>query len=189
MSQIATGGIPEPEQSQPLGTISAAPWGSALILPISYTYIAMMGSKGLTDASKIAILNANYMAKRLEVLPLSFLHHALSKSQSRFCRNLCHYSPFNMFCFLIEQKDFPVLFRGVNGTCAHEFIIDLRGFKVRFLNTNCIHTLCRLSLLTLQVAIAAEHCWDRARGCCQTSDGLRIPCSHNVLACSWHAHD
>jgi glycine dehydrogenase len=64
---VPTGGIPAPENAQPLGSISAAPWGSALILPISYTYIAMMGSKGLTDASKIAILNANYMAKRLEV--------------------------------------------------------------------------------------------------------------------------
>lgn len=66
--KIPTGGIPAPDNAQPLGTIAAAPWGSALILPISYTYIAMMGSKGLTDASKIAILNANYMAKRLEVL-------------------------------------------------------------------------------------------------------------------------
>ncbi|RWW00824.1 hypothetical protein GW17_00036183, partial [Ensete ventricosum] len=63
---VPTGGIPPLEKVQPLGTIAAAPWGSALILPISYTYIAMMGSKGLTDASKIAILNANYMAKRLE---------------------------------------------------------------------------------------------------------------------------
>ncbi|XP_010049196.2 glycine dehydrogenase (decarboxylating), mitochondrial [Eucalyptus grandis] len=89
---VSTGGIPAPDQTNPLGTISAAPWGSALILPISYTYIAMMGSKGLTDASKIAILNANYMAKRLE-------------------------------------SYFPVLFRGVNGTVAHEFIVDLRGFK------------------------------------------------------------
>lgn len=65
--KIPTGGIPQPETTTPMGTISAAPWGSALILPISYTYIAMMGSGGLTDASKIAILNANYMAKRLEV--------------------------------------------------------------------------------------------------------------------------
>ncbi|KAK1306988.1 hypothetical protein QJS10_CPA10g01449 [Acorus calamus] len=89
---VPTGGIPAPDKAQPLGTISAAPWGSALILPISYTYIAMMGSKGLTEASKIAILNANYMAKRLEG----------------------HY---------------PILFRGVNGTVAHEFIVDLRGFK------------------------------------------------------------
>lgn len=90
---VSTGGIPASQTTvQPLGTISAAPWGSALILPISYTYIAMMGSKGLTDASKIAILNANYMANRL-------------------------------------QKQYPVLFRGVNGTCAHEFIIDLRSFK------------------------------------------------------------
>ncbi|KAL8491062.1 hypothetical protein ACS0TY_022906 [Phlomoides rotata] len=90
---IATGGIPAPEEAQPLGAISAAPWGSALILPISYTYICMMGSAGLTDASKIAILNENYMAKHLE-------------------------------------KHYPVLFRGVNGTVAHEFIIDLRGFKI-----------------------------------------------------------
>lgn len=69
--KVSTGGIPAPDKSQPLGTISAAPWGSALILPISYTYIAMMGSEGLTEASKIAILNANYMAKRLEVCPFS----------------------------------------------------------------------------------------------------------------------
>ncbi|KAL6005904.1 hypothetical protein ACLOJK_039949 [Asimina triloba] len=89
---VLTGGIPAPEKAHPLGTISAAPWGSALILPISYTYIAMMGSKGLTEASKIAILNANYMAKRLE-------------------------------------NHYPILFRGVNGTVAHEFIVDLRGFK------------------------------------------------------------
>ncbi|KAM4129233.1 hypothetical protein ACJW30_01G006800 [Castanea mollissima] len=89
---VPTGGIPAPDKSHPLGTISAAPWGSALILPISYTYIAMMGSNGLTEASKIAILNANYMAKRLE-------------------------------------NYYPILFRGVNGTVAHEFIVDLRGFK------------------------------------------------------------
>jgi glycine dehydrogenase len=49
-----------------IGFISAAPYGSASILVISWMYIAMMGSKGLTDATKIAILNANYMAKRLE---------------------------------------------------------------------------------------------------------------------------
>uniref|UniRef100_A0A7N2MAI9 Glycine dehydrogenase C-terminal domain-containing protein n=1 Tax=Quercus lobata TaxID=97700 RepID=A0A7N2MAI9_QUELO len=55
-----------PKRAQPPGTISAAPWGSTLILPISYTYIAMMGSKGLTEASKIATLNANYMAISLE---------------------------------------------------------------------------------------------------------------------------
>jgi len=61
--KISTGGIPAPENPQPLGTIYVAPWGSTLILPISYTYIAMMGSQGLTDASKIAILNTNYMAK------------------------------------------------------------------------------------------------------------------------------
>uniref|UniRef100_A0AAR2JKK0 glycine dehydrogenase (aminomethyl-transferring) n=1 Tax=Pygocentrus nattereri TaxID=42514 RepID=A0AAR2JKK0_PYGNA len=49
-----------------LGTISAAPWGSSAILPISWAYIKMMGSKGLRHATEVAILNANYMAKRLE---------------------------------------------------------------------------------------------------------------------------
>ncbi|MEO8478745.1 MAG: aminomethyl-transferring glycine dehydrogenase [Gemmatimonadota bacterium] len=48
------------------GTISAAPWGSASILPISWMYIRMMGGDGLTMATKIAILAANYIAKRLE---------------------------------------------------------------------------------------------------------------------------
>jgi len=77
---------------QSFGTVAAAPFGSAAILPISFSYIALMGSKGLENASKLAILNANYMAKRLE-------------------------------------NDYPVLFRGKNGTCAHEFIIDLRPLK------------------------------------------------------------
>jgi glycine dehydrogenase len=54
------------KNAQPIGAISAAPWGSASILTISWMYIAMMGAKGLTQATKIAILNANYMAKRLE---------------------------------------------------------------------------------------------------------------------------
>ncbi len=46
--------------------VSAAPWGSASILPISYAYIAMMGGEGLTKATQYAILNANYMKARLE---------------------------------------------------------------------------------------------------------------------------
>jgi len=49
-----------------MGAVSAAPWGSPSILPISYAYIAMMGPQGLKRASQIAILNANYIAKRLE---------------------------------------------------------------------------------------------------------------------------
>ena len=47
-------------------TVSAAPWGSPSILPISYVYIAMMGGSGLTYATQIAILNANYIAARLQ---------------------------------------------------------------------------------------------------------------------------
>jgi len=49
-----------------VGPVSAAPFGSAGILPISWAYIYMMGSAGLQSASEIAILNANYVAKRLE---------------------------------------------------------------------------------------------------------------------------
>jgi len=72
--------------------VAAAPYGSALILPISWMYIKMLGAQGLARASAVAILNANYMAKRLEA-------------------------------------GYDVLFRGANGQCAHEFIIDLRAFK------------------------------------------------------------
>ncbi len=48
------------------GAVSAAPWGSASILPISWMYIAMMGAEGLKRATQVAILNANFIAKRLE---------------------------------------------------------------------------------------------------------------------------
>jgi glycine dehydrogenase len=56
---VRTGG------GQAIGPVSAAPWGSASILPISWVYIRLMGGEGLTLSSKVAILNANYMAKRL----------------------------------------------------------------------------------------------------------------------------
>src|SRR5262252_1341950 len=52
--------------AQSCGTVSAAPWGSSSILTISWAYIALMGQSGLAEASKVAILNANYIAKRLE---------------------------------------------------------------------------------------------------------------------------
>jgi glycine dehydrogenase len=50
----------------PIGAVSAAPWGSASICTISWMYIAMMGPDGLTESTKVAILNANYIAARLE---------------------------------------------------------------------------------------------------------------------------
>ena len=56
---VPTGG------EQAIGPVAAAPWGSALILTISWAYIALMGSEGLTLATEVAILNANYMAARL----------------------------------------------------------------------------------------------------------------------------
>jgi glycine dehydrogenase len=48
-----------------VGTVSAAPWGSASLLTISWTYIALMGAAGLKRATQVAILNANYIARRL----------------------------------------------------------------------------------------------------------------------------
>lgn len=59
-------GSPVAAGEQPVGPVSAAPWGSAGILPISWAYIYMMGDTGLREASEIAILNANYIATRLE---------------------------------------------------------------------------------------------------------------------------
>ncbi|HUP29143.1 MAG TPA: aminomethyl-transferring glycine dehydrogenase [Usitatibacter sp.] len=50
-----------------IGAVSAAPYGSASILPISWMYIEMMGSEGLAAATEVAILNANYVAKRLAI--------------------------------------------------------------------------------------------------------------------------
>ncbi|MDB4915055.1 MAG: Glycine dehydrogenase [Gemmatimonadetes bacterium] len=83
---VKTGG------SQATGAISAAPWGSASILPISMMYIDMMGGDGLAYATKIAILSANYIASRLD-------------------------------------EHYPVLYKGRNGTVAHECIVDPRGLK------------------------------------------------------------
>jgi glycine dehydrogenase len=72
--------------------VSAAPYGSASILLISYAYIKMLGADGLKKSTEYAILNANYMKTRLE-------------------------------------NDYKILYTGKNGTCAHEFIVDLRPFK------------------------------------------------------------
>jgi len=75
-----------------VGAVSAAPWGSSSILPISDAYIRLMGGEGLTHATRIAILNANYIAKRLDA-------------------------------------HFPVLYKGAQGTVAHECIVDTRVVK------------------------------------------------------------
>ena len=60
--------IPRPTAATPhaVGPVSAAPFGSASILTISYIYILMMGGEGLKRATEIAILNANYIAARLD---------------------------------------------------------------------------------------------------------------------------
>ena len=67
---IKTGG------EEGVGAVSAAPWGSASILVISWMYIRMMGAPGLTETTKLAILNANYIAKRLEAyFPVVYRGH------------------------------------------------------------------------------------------------------------------
>ncbi len=59
-------GSPDGAQASAVGPVSAAPYGSASILTISYIYILMMGGEGLTRATEVAILNANYIAARLD---------------------------------------------------------------------------------------------------------------------------
>lgn len=72
--------------------VSAAPYGSAYIMLASYGYIRLMGADGLSEATKVAILNANYMKSRI-------------------------------------SESYEILYSGINNTCAHEFIVDLREFK------------------------------------------------------------
>ncbi len=57
---------PEERKRQGIGAISAAPYGSAGVLPISWAYIRLMGAAGLTRATAVAVLSANYIARRLE---------------------------------------------------------------------------------------------------------------------------
>ena len=58
--------VRNPGGERGIGPVSATPYGSPSILPISWAFIALMGTRGLTHATNVAILNANYMAKRLE---------------------------------------------------------------------------------------------------------------------------
>jgi len=70
--------LEEEHSRQNIGPVSAAPWGSAGILPISWMYVAMMGADGLTEATQYAILNANYVSKRLEnYFPTLYRNHGL----------------------------------------------------------------------------------------------------------------
>ncbi|QEU60850.1 Gcv2 [Kluyveromyces lactis] len=84
-----------------IASVSSAPYGSASILPISYAYIKMMGSKGLPFSSVIAMLNANYMMSRLR--PHYNILFVGEKGSATETEDLTH--------------------------CGHEFIIDLRAYK------------------------------------------------------------
>src|SRR5690606_28957766 len=91
---------PEAGPETGVGPISAAPWGSAGILPISWAYVRLMGGEGLKRATQVAVLSANYIAKRLEphypVLYRSEEH--TSELQSRE----------NLVCrLLLEKKKVP----------------------------------------------------------------------------------
>ena len=63
---VVEGVNPAAGKAKTIGTVSAAPWGSASILTISWAYIAMMRARGLKRATQVAILNANYIATRLQ---------------------------------------------------------------------------------------------------------------------------
>jgi len=89
--QLAVGG--NGQQATNKHAVSAAPFGSASILLISYGYIRMLGAEGVKAATEYAILNANYMRARL-------------------------------------QEQYDILYTNHNDECAHEFIVDLRPFKV-----------------------------------------------------------
>jgi len=105
-----------------VGAVSAAPWGSAGILPISWMYIAMMGADGLTEATKFAILNANYIAKRLEnYFPTLYRGHGAVISDPLPPNASPSPNPEDP-----ERRDLGG--RGC-GLVAHECILDLRQFK------------------------------------------------------------
>ena len=76
--------VPGVGGDQSLGTVSSAPWGSASILPISYAYIAMMGRSGLEAATMIAILNANYVAQKLNP-HFPVLYHGINNRVAHEC--------------------------------------------------------------------------------------------------------
>ena len=66
LSQFLPGHFSRPLSKSSVSAVSAAPFGSSSILPISWAYIEMMGFKGLRKATQVAILNANYLAKKLK---------------------------------------------------------------------------------------------------------------------------
>ncbi|MGH3386304.1 MAG: aminomethyl-transferring glycine dehydrogenase, partial [Nocardioidaceae bacterium] len=67
---------PDPDRREGIGPVSAAPYGSAGILPISWAYVQMMGADGLTEATSVAVLSANYVARRLDAhFPVLYTGH------------------------------------------------------------------------------------------------------------------
>ena len=67
---------PDAARRDGIGPVSAAPYGSAGILPISWAYIALMGARGLTEATSVAVLSANYVARRLrDTYPVLYKGH------------------------------------------------------------------------------------------------------------------
>lgn len=126
-------------KEQSFGAVAAAPWGSASILPISYMYCIMMGAPGLKKATEVAILNANYMAKRCARAPPSraprlraYPAHSPSHASARAPAPDCTLCP----CAVRARArslsgHFDVLYTGTNGLCAHEFILDIRTIKAQ----------------------------------------------------------
>ena len=130
-------------QAKTTTPVSAAPFGSAAILPISWMYIKMMGEPGLRKATQVGGLG--YFVGGLDLwvgglvvwppwmlslsLSLSLSHtHTHTHQYTRTHTNQVAILNANYMAKRLEQH-FPILYRGSNGQCAHEFIIDLRPFK------------------------------------------------------------
>ena len=117
------------------GVMAAAPYGSSLILPISFAYIAMMGSEGLTEV-RFHVACCRCAGSLLADGPTQSKPVHQSEVQQRSPEWLGHHVQASRRAILNAnymakrlEGAYNVLFRGRSGTCAHEFILDMRGFK------------------------------------------------------------
>ena len=145
------------QPGNPYGCINATPYGSSLILPISWAYIKMMGAENLKLATQTAILNANYMMARLKehyhviilnkngfiilllltwcenILFLMYTFLLVNQSMVKFIIYLnilwLTKSPVYIICFEVIHLKFVNLNTIFSGFCAHEFKIDSNEFK------------------------------------------------------------
>jgi glycine dehydrogenase len=105
-------------------TVSASPYGSAMILPVTYGYLKMLGAGGLRRATEIAILNANYISRKLEPH-----YRTLYKGETGFVAHEC----------ILDLREFPKLY-GVDATDVAKRLMDF-GFHAPTLSFPVANTL------------------------------------------------